>query len=362
VLKIDPTAEEAIDTLVRLQPMGEDTPEVAEIMEVLNGIEARLGQLEPGGRSQVLFSLAKTLEDRGEHDRAFDHMAEANAIRRASISYDIEAAERRLERIAEVFDAERLAALEGNGHQSQRPIFIVGMPRSGTTLVEQIISAHPEVRAGGEIPILSNWLDGSRGDGDAPYPDWGRTMTGADCHNIGKIYLDALPAQTPPQRKFTDKWVDNFEHLGLIQACMPNAAIIHCQRDPRDVCLSAFAIRFVTGQEYSYDLAELGRFWRAYDRLMAHWRAVLTPGRMLEAPYEAVVADVETWARRLIAHCGLAWDDACLRFYESDRPVTSASFAQVRRPIYSGSVGRWRRFAGRLGTLLDALGPPWNSG
>jgi hypothetical protein len=288
-------------------------------------------------------------------------MAGANAIRRASLSFDVVAAEWRLDRIARTFDAPRLAALGGFGHPSDRPIFIVGMPRSGTTLVEQILSAHPQVHGAGEIPILPNWLAASRGQGGAPYPDWGLTMTGADCANIGQIYLDALPAVPPPKTRITDKWVDNFEHLGLIHACLPNAVIIHCQRDPRDTCLSAFGIRFIEGQPYSYDLAELGRFWRAYDRLMAHWRAVLPPGRMLEAPYEAVVEDVEGWARRLIAHCGLEWDDACLRFYESGRQVYSASFAQVRRPIYTASVGRWRPFARHLGPLLDALGPPWNT-
>jgi Tfp pilus assembly protein PilF len=359
--EIDPHADEAIDTLVRLQPMDADTPEVTALLAVLEQLAGALDRLQPESRSQVLFSMAKALEDRGEHDRAFASLAKANAIRRETLSFDIKAAERRMEHIAQTFDAPHLEWLKGCGHDSDRPIFIVGMPRSGTTLVEQIISAHPLVHGAGEIPLLSNWLAASRGKGEAPYPDWARTMTDADCRNIGQIYLNALPAIEPPKRRITDKWVDNFEHLGLIHACLPNAVIIHCQRDPRDTCLSCFGIRFVNGQQYSYDLAELGRYWRAYERLMAHWRAVLPPGRMLEAPYEAVVDDVEGWARRLIAHCGLEWDDACLRFYESKRQVYSASFAQVRQPIYTGSVGRWRPFARHLGPLLDALGPPWDS-
>jgi hypothetical protein len=137
--------------------------------------------------------------------------------------------------------------------------------------------------------------------------------------------------------------------------------IIHCRRDPRDACFSCFATRFGDGQDYAYDLAELGRYWRAYDGLMAHWRAALPPGRMLEVPYEAVIQDVEAWARRIISHCGLEWDDACLRFYESRREVRTASFAQVRRPIYADSVGRWRRFAHHLGPLLETLGEPWKT-
>jgi hypothetical protein len=204
-----------------------------------------------------------------------------------------------------------------------------------------------------------NLVDTSRGPGGEAYPAWVATMNDADCRNIGQAYLDALPRRS--ERFLTDKRLENFQHLGLIRLCLPNARIIHCRRDPRDVGISCYALRFSSGQEFTYDLTELGRYWRAYDRLMAHWRTVLPADRLLEAPYEAVVADVEGWARRLIAHCGLEWNDACLRFYESRREVRSASYAQVRRPIYADSIGRWRRFAGCLGPLLDALGEPWAS-
>jgi hypothetical protein len=181
-------------------------------------------------------------------------------------------------------------------------------------------------------------------------------MTAPDCRSIGQAYLNGLPPAGPGESRLTDKWLPNFERLGLIHLCLPNARIIHCRRDPRDVCLSCFSIRFSSGQEYAYDLAELGRYWRAYDRLMDHWRAVLPPGRMLEVPYEAVVGDMEAWARRLITHCGLPWDEVCLNFHESGRVVKTASAAQVRRPIYGDSVGRWRRFQSHLGPLLEALG------
>jgi hypothetical protein len=185
-------------------------------------------------------------------------------------------------------------------------------------------------------------------------------MTAADCRGIGATYLGRLPETAPGETRVTDKWLHNFEHLGLIHLCLPGATIIHCRRDPRDVCLSCYALDFRRVMDFTFDLTELGRYWRAYDRLMAHWRAVLPPGRMLEIPYEAVVEDVETWARRLIAHCGLPWDDACLRFHESSRNVRTASSAQVRRPIYTASVGRWRRFERHLGPLLEALGEPWS--
>src|SRR5262249_16941872 len=154
--------------------------------------------------------------------------------------------------------------------------------------------------------------------------------------------------------------VGAFELLGLVHLCLPHARIIHCRRDPRDVCVSCFSTRFSGGHDYAYDLAELGRFWRLYDRLMSHWQEGLPPGRTFEVEYEALVEDLEGWARQLVAHLGLEWDDACLRFYESGRQVATTSFAQVRQPIYKGSVGRWRRYEGRLGPLLDALGEPWS--
>ena len=359
-LELDPLAPETIDTAVRLQSMASDEPQTEALFALLNRLAADMDRFAPAERAEILFGLAKALEDRGEPDRAFDCMAKANALQRADLEFDIDAAEQRMAAIAEMFDAERLAALAGHGALSERPVFIVGMPRSGTTLAEQIISAHPAVHGAGERPHLAHWIARSRNSAGAPYPFWAATMTPADCRIIGETYLNGLPARAADKARVTDKWLDNFEHLGLIHICLPNAKIIHCQRDPRDVGLSAFAIRFSQGLDYSYDLTELGRYWRAYDRLMAHWRRVLPPARILEVPYEAVVGDLEGWARRLIAHCGLEWDDACLRFYESKRPVRSASYAQVRQPIYDTSVGRWRRFERHLGPLLAALGPPWN--
>jgi Tfp pilus assembly protein PilF len=360
-LDLDPLAPETIDTAVRLQSMAADQPRAEALFALLNRLAEDLNRFAPSEQAQILFGLAKALEDRGDYDGAFDAMARANALHRAGLTFDIDAAERRMAAIAEMFDADRLASLAGHGADSARPVFIVGMPRSGTTLAEQIVSAHPAVHGAGERPDLPNWIAGSRDQDGAPYPFWARTMNAVDCRDIGETYLRGLPAKAADKARVTDKWLDNFEHLGLIHACLPNATIVHCQRDPRDVGLSAFAIRFSQGQAYSYDLAELGRYWRAYDRLMAHWRQVLPPGRMLEVPYEAVVTDLEGWARRLIAHCGLMWDDACLRFHDSKRPVRSASYAQVRQPIYDSSVGRWRRFERHLGPLLDALGPPWNA-
>ena len=339
-----------------LQTQADGSPQAEAAFAALSVQAEDLDHFEPDERSLLLFALGKALEDRGDHDRAFAALAQANALQRASLTFDIAAYERRAAEIAQVFDTALFERLAGAALTSERPIFVVGMARSGTTLVEQILSAHPAVQGAGETATLAKLVEQVDG---AAYPAWARTMTAVGARGLAQAYLDALPAAGPGETRVTDKTLSNFEHLGLIQLCLPNAAIIHCRRDPRDVGLSCFANRFSQGQDHTYDLAELGRYWRAYDRLMAHWRAVLPPGRMLDVPYEAVVEDVEGWARRLVAHCGLAWDDACLRFHESGRAVRTGSFAQVRRPIYADSVGRWRRFAGHLGPLLEALGAPW---
>ena len=361
-IALKPDYAEAFNNLARLRPLNDGTPEAETVFALLSRQVEAIDTFEADRRSQLLFAMGEALTGRGDFDRAFDCLKEANALRRAGLSFDITEAEQRLQSIANVFDEGLVRRLHGEGAPSELPIFIVGMPRSGTTLVEQIVSAHPKVQGAGELAILEALAAKVRGPDGSGYPFWGTTLTGEDCRNLATAYLDGLPPDTSGGRlRLTDKWVDNFENLGLIQLCLPNARIIHCRRDPRDVGLSCYAIRFNDGQDYAYDLTELGRYWRAYDRLMAHWRRILPAGRMLEVPYEAVVEDLDSWARRLIAHCGLDWDDSCLRFHESRRTVRTASSAQVRRPVYTGSVGRWRAFADHLAPLLVALGAPWDS-
>lgn len=360
--ELDPRAEEAIHSIAGLQPMHDGSPEAEAAFAVVGRMADNLDQLAPDKRPPAMFAMGKALEDRGEYDRAFAFLAQANAVVRAGAPFEIAEVEGRMDTIAKAFNGGLLERLNYEGLASDRPIFIVGMARSGTTLVEQIISAHPEVHGAGEIANLSNAIAAHSGHGRSTLGARGVTLTESACRAIAQSYLDSLPLGSLHQSRVTDKYLSNFEYLGLIHLCLPNATIIHCRRDPRDVCLSCYASRFRPGQHaYAYDLVELGRYWRAYDRLMAHWRTVLPPGRMLEVPYEAVVEDVEVWARRLIAHCGLGWDDDCLRFYESKREVFTASLAQVRRPIYISSVGRWRPFARHLGPLLETLGEPWGA-
>jgi Flp pilus assembly protein TadD len=324
-------------------------------LSLLNGAGREGSALNPSARGRLLFALGRALEDRGDFHQAFARLAEANAIRRAERPFDVATLEAHLERVAEVFTPGLLERLAGQGDPSRRPVFIFGMARSGTTLVEQIISAHPAVHGAGEIANLASLVARIRGREGKTFPDWAADIDGGDCRSIGKAYLDSLPPPGAGEARLTDKRLHSFEHLGLIQLCLPNATLIHCRRDPRDVCFSLYALDFERGMDYAFDLADLGRYWRAYERVMDHWRAVLPPGRMLEVPYEAVVDDLEAWARRLIDHCGLEWDEACLRFHQSQREVRTASNVQVRRPIYAASVGRWRRFERHLGPLMEAL-------
>jgi hypothetical protein len=214
------------------------------------------------------------------------------------------------------------------------------MPRSGSTLIEQILASHPDVHGGDERP---------------DFPELLRGFDGVDYRALGTAYLGRSRALAPSAARVTDKLPGNFLHAGAIHLALPKARIIHSRRDPADTCLSCFTKLFRSEQAYTYDLGELGRYFRAYARLMAHWRAVLPPSVFLEVDYERLVADPETQTRRLLAHCGLTWDPACLAFHQTQRDVRTASAVQVRRPIYHGSIGRWRRYGARLSPLLSEL-------
>ena len=357
-LELRPADAEAYYNLVNQQPLNDGSPESEALFATLRRRAENLGSFTTREQSALLFALGKALDARGESDRAFESLARANALHRSTLRFDVAASEQRAAAIARRFDSDLMAKSKSAGSPSELPVFVVGMPRSGTTLVEQIVSAHPDVQGAGEIglfPALVSRLHGPEGSGP---PFWTSDPSAEDLKRLAQAYLADLDPKARGKARVTDKTIGNFEHLGLIHLCLPNARIIHCRRDPRDVCVSCFSTRFDAGHDYAYDLGELGRYWRLYDRLMAHWRSVLPPGRIFEVDYEALVEDLEGWARRLIAQLGLGWNEACLRFYESRRDVGTASFTQVRRPIYKDSVGRWRRFAPHLGPLLEALGEP----
>jgi hypothetical protein len=233
------------------------------------------------------------------------------------------------------------------------------MPRSGTTLIEQILASHPKIFGAGELQSFSRALSILEAPDGAPpsFPEFVPGLPAESLRQVGAHYLNDVRALAPPAERITDKMPGNFPLLGLINLALPNARIIHMRRDPIDTCVSCFSMLFANGHPYSYDLAELGRYYRAYETLMSHWREVLPTGVMLEVRYEDVVADVEHQARQVVAHCGLPWDDRCLAFHETQRAVQTASAVQVRQPIYRTSVGRWRPYAELLRPLLRELDP-----
>jgi tetratricopeptide (TPR) repeat protein len=325
----------------------------------LAAMEQRLRNLDglsAIARSRLDFALAKAYDDVGRYEEAFACMREGNALKRGRIDYDEASTLGLFDRIRSAFGRGLLEAKMGAaGYASSLPVFVVGMPRSGTTLVEQILASHPAVHGAGELTDFNRLVDrmaGPRGDAFC-YPEDTRALTTDQLRALGEAYAEGLRRRAPGAARVTDKMPANFLFLGLIHLALPNAHIIHVLRDPRDTCLSCFSKLFTAAQD---DLGELGRYYRKYAELMAHWRSVLPAGHMLEIRYEDVIADLEAAARRIIDHCGLDWDPRCIAFHEAKRPVRTASASQVRRPIYRSSQGRWRAYAAHLRPLVAALG------
>jgi tetratricopeptide (TPR) repeat protein len=332
-------------------------------LAAMEALAAKSEGLSNTDRLQLDFALGKAYADLKDYRRSFTHLLAGNARKRAAIAYDEAATLSLFDRIEAVFTRDLITRKSGGGDFSPMPIFVLGMPRSGTTLIEQIVASHPMVHGAGELQTLNDVVLTVRGpDGNTiPYPDFVPALDAGALRQIGARYL-ALVRQAAAKSGaaaaafVTDKMPSNYYFAGLIRLALPNAKIIHAMRDPVDTCISCFSKLFTAEQNHTYDLGELGRYYNRYERLMAHWRRVLPPGSIFDVRYEEVVADLEKAARRIIAHCGLPWDDRCLAFHETDRPVRTASATQVRRPIYTSAVGRWRVYEEQLGPLLEALG------
>jgi len=322
----------------------------ARRLAALEALSAPGRGLTPAARIDVHFGLAKAYEDAQRNDDAFRQLALGNALKRAEIAYN-EAAELgffgALER---TIDAPLIESLRPYGNPSERPIFVFGMARSGSTLVEQILAAHPAVAAAGETADFGRLITEIRPavGTAAPVAD-----VGASLRLVADRYLEDTAALAGGAARVTDKTLANFSLAPLIHVALPNARLIHVRRDWLDTCWSCFATLFLGSYvSFSYDLAELGRYYAAYDRLVTRWRALLPADRFLEISYEAVVANLEAEARRIVAFCGLPWDDACLAFQAARRPVRTASAFQVRQPLYATAVGRAARFATHLQPLI----------
>jgi tetratricopeptide (TPR) repeat protein len=313
-------------------------------------------------RSRVHFALARAGDRAGAHGEAFAHYRRGNELRKATtalagITYDAAAHCRLVDQLASVFTPDWFEQHRSFGSDSELPVFVVGMMRSGTTLAEQILASHPRVFGAGELSEVGRLVGALPGliPGGRAYPECLAGLDTATARGLAERHLTRLHELGGGAARVIDKQPFNFQHLGVIATLFPRARVIHCRRDPIDTCLSCFVQYFGKPHPFALDLAHLGHYYREYERLMAHWRRVL-PVPVFELHYEELTADQEAVSRRLVEFCGLEWDERCLRFHETRRPVRTASTLQVRRPMYRTSVGRWKRYEAQLGPLLDALG------
>ena len=328
--------------------------------EALKLIEDRLvgSQLSPANRSRLHFTAAELLDSLGQYDEAFDHARRGNELVRPV--YDRAAHEGAFQFFIDYFTRTRIAELPKGSDPSDKPVFIVGMPRSGTSLVEQILASHPAVHGGGELEFMPRVTASAAAMLSAArqqHPPGADRLTAEQTDALGQMYLRQVVALNPAAARITDKLPLNFLHLGLVALVLPGARVIDCGRDPRDTCLSCFMTMFEAGNDFAYDLGDTAHFYGQYQRLMQHWKSVLDLP-ILDVMYEDVVSDVEGQTRRMLDFLGLQWDDRCLRFHDNKRPVTTASIQQVRRPLYQSSIGRWRHYANHLGELNWWFGLP----
>lgn len=358
-IELDPGFGEAWWSLANLKTFR-FTPEDVDAMRK----QLQRNDLDPEQHSQFEFALGKALEDAGEHAESFKCYESGNARRRARLPYRADDASSRVRRSIELFSADFLAEREAWGDDAPDPIFIVGLPRSGSTLIEQILSSHPLVEGTMELPEIISLTHDLRRQGAelgaAAYHDVLATLDAERLRALGRQYLD----NTRVHRKsgapfFIDKMPNNFLHVGLIHLMLPRARIVDARRHPLACCFSGYKQYFARGQNFSYGLDDIGRYYRDYVALMAHFDQVL-PGRVHRVVYEDMVDDTETQVRRLLDYCGLPFDPQCLRFFENDRPVRTASSEQVRQPIYRDGVDHWRHYEPWLGPLKAALGDVLN--
>jgi tetratricopeptide (TPR) repeat protein len=312
-------------------------------------------------RYHLCFALGKALEDRADYQLSFGYYERGNRLKREELKYTPERLTKEMRLQREQVTVELLDQFSGAGCQSQDPIFIVGLPRAGSTLIEQILASHSQVEGTMELPnifALAHKLDRQRLVGEEPeYPGNLRELSSADVLAFGEAFIrDTQIYRKEGTPYFIDKMPNNFRHIGLIHMILPNAKIIDARRGAMSCCFSGFKQLFAEGQEFTYGLAEIGQYYKDYVGLMDHWDKVL-PGKVLRVRYEEVVADLETQVRRLLAHCGLPFEESCLNFHQTERAVRTASSEQVRQPIFKSGVDQWENFSPYLDPLRTTLGP-----
>jgi tetratricopeptide (TPR) repeat protein len=355
-LSVDPDCPAAYFFLARESKHSFSPAEIGRIKDLLSrdGLPLR-------DRINLHFTMARILDHDKAYDDAFRHCERANACKRELLrlqgnTFRADIHHRFVDRLTATFDQDYFRRTQDFGTPSDLPVFIVGLPRSGTSLVEQILASHPSVHGAGEIPALRQLvatLPAELGT-SADYPECLSRLDRQTSRRLADQYLERLRQLGGEKFRVTDKVPMNFHQLGLISTLFPRAQIIHCRRDPRDISWSCYFQNF-REVHFACDLAMLGTYYREYERLMAHWKEVL-PVPVLEVCYEELVEDVERASRQIVSFCRLPWHDACLSFYETRRMVRTASNTQVRRPIYKDSLGKWKNYAAHLGPLFTALG------
>ena len=345
---------------LRLAPgLGEAYWSLADDVAAMQAQLTR-GDLSDDDRLHLNYALGKAFEDAGDYEASFGFYAEGARLRRAQVDYDAAQTTAQLERSVSLFTPEFFAARAGQGHPDPAPIFVVGLPRSGSTLVEQILASHSQVEGTMELPdmiFLARSLTETPSEGERPsYPDVLAGLPAGALADLGRAYIERTAIQRKLGRPFfIDKMPNNFLHVGLIRLALPNARIIDTRRDGMATGFSAFKQHFARGQNWSYDLAEIGWFYRDYVALMAHFDDVM-PGHVHRVNYEAMVDDTEAEVRRLLAYCNLPFEPECLEFHKNSRPVRTASSEQVRRPIFREGIDQWRNYEPWLAPLKAALG------
>ena len=317
--------------------------------------------LDHASRIHIAFALGKAREDRKDYDKAFEAYASGNALKHQTVRYTTEQMQAELSAQTTHCTQDLFEKQSGKGCPAPDPIFIVGLPRAGSTLIEQILASHPQVDGTLELPnilSLAHWLRGRSQITDRDrYPRILHDMSKEDLGALGEDYIENTRIHRQGAPFFTDKMPNNFRHIGLIHLILPNAKIIDARRNPMDCCWSGFKQLFAEGQEFTYSLEDIGHYYRAYVDLMEHWDTVLPPGRILRVQHEDVLDDLEGQVRRLLDYCGLPFDERCVNFHQTERAVRTASSEQVRRPINKAGLEQWRPYEAHLGPLKTALGP-----
>ncbi len=326
-------------------------------------IEVMLHQVERDDLTEIedihfRFALGKAMEDKKDYERAWHFYDTGNQRQRMTVEYEPTEMEKRQNAVKKVFDAELLQQRAGVGYDVRDPVFVVGLPRSGSTLVEQILASHSQVEGTSELLVLRRITESIgryRTDG-IRYPEGVRDLRDKDLRAYGKEYIEESQRHRITEKpRFTDKLPNNFPMMGFAHLILPNATIINARRHPFDTCLGAYKQLFGQGQNFTYDMLDLAHYYQQYDAMMKHWHAVL-PGKILDVHYEETVTDLESQVRRILEHCGLPFEENCLRFYETERAVKTASSEQVRQPIYSSALGKWRRYEKHLDIWREQLG------